>query len=157
MRLKLLGRRFSALIHPHVRKWRLRYRLCPKYKDICKTFAFVFHLQSRTNVRMSNLAREQAKVWSSRHPLDVEVAERNLCDEFASTYPEDTATQALYTMMDTSGQVSPSLKAMASSWLRLNPDHAAAARDVYHGECAEQFASYFNDKTAETAFKVQLK
>lgn len=103
---------------------------------------------------MSNLAREQAKVWSSRHPLDVEVAERNLCEDFALTYPEDTATQALYTMMDTSGQVSPSLKAMASSWLRLNPDLATAARDVYHQECAEQFASYFNEKAAETAFKV---
>ena len=87
--------------------------------------------------------------------MDVEVAERNLCEDFALTYPEDTATQALYTMMDTSGQVSPSLKAMASSWLRLNPDLATAARDIYHQECAEQFASYFNEKAAETAFKVQ--
>lgn len=86
--------------------------------------------------------------------MEVELAERALCEEFASTYPEDTASQALFTMLDVSGQVSPALRASASCWLHLNPALATAAKDAYHSDCAVQFEVYYKEKTAETAFKV---
>ncbi len=121
--------------------------------DACARMA----IEARISVRMSNVAREQAKVWAKHHPDEIQVAEQALSNEFQEQYGEtieDTAREAMAVMEDESGTIPPSTKAACASWIRLHPEEMNAARDERNVYNAQQFEEQFPEATAEVCFKV---
>jgi hypothetical protein len=121
--------------------------------DACARMA----IEARISERMSNVAREQAKVWAKAHPDEISAAELALSTEFQEQYGEtieDTAREAMAVMEDDSGTIPPSTKAACASWIRLHPEEMNAARDERNIYNAEQFEEQFPEGTAEVCFKI---
>jgi hypothetical protein len=125
-------------------------------------------IEARISVRMSAVAREQAKVWAKGHPEEIRQAEEALSWEFQQEYGgatedgsppsaemiQEVARQALALMADESGTVPPSAKAACASWIRLHPEEMNAARDEQNAHQARLFEEQFPTGTAEVCFKV---
>ncbi len=111
-------------------------------------------IEAKINTRMSSVAREQAKVWAKRHPLDVQVAERQLAELFEAKYAEDPARSALDLEEDLSEGIAPRERAECMCWTKLNPAAMSGARDERNFYYAEEFAKQFPDQTGEAAFRV---
>jgi len=121
--------------------------------DACARMA----IEARISVRMSSVAREQAKVWAKNHAEDIRAAEQALSDEFQEQFGEtieDTAREAMAVMEDDGGTIPPSTKAACASWIRLHPEEMNAARDERNVYNAQQFEEQFPEATAEVCFKV---
>jgi len=112
-------------------------------------------IESRTNARMSSLARSQAKVWARSHPIELQLAETALAVEFAEAYSEQPGANALWMLAEEAAPgVTPTMRAQAACWLKLNPEEAALARDERHRGFAAEFEAAFSKSPAETCFKI---
>jgi DNA-directed RNA polymerase subunit RPC12/RpoP len=125
-------------------------------------------VEARISVRMSAVAREQAKVWAKCHPQEMRQAEEALSWEFEQEYGgatedgspasaeaiREVARQALAVISDESGTVPPSTKAACASWIRLHPEEMNVARDEQNSYTASLFEEQFPTGTAEVCFKV---
>lgn len=114
-------------------------------------------IEARISVRMSAVAREQAKVWAKSHPDEIQAAELAMSSEFEQQYGEDpaeVAREALAIMEDDSGTIPPSTKATCASWARLHPEEMNVARDEQNAYLAQLFEEQFPEAPAEVCFKV---
>eukprot|EP01041_Mallomonas_annulata_P000411 gene411-745_t len=111
-------------------------------------------VQSRVNWRMTEVVREQGKIWQRWHPAETEEAERSMAQELEEEFPENTGPIAIKMSEDESGAVPFQSKAASLCWLRLNPALASEARNAKNLIQANEFKAFFNDKTAENAFKI---
>ena len=122
--------------------------------DTCARMA----IEARISVRMSAVAREQAKIWAKNHPEEIRAAELAMSAEFeqevGAEVIEDVAREALRVIEDDSGTVPPSMKAACACWIRLHPEEMNAARDEQNQYKAQLFEEQFPNGTAEVCFKV---
>lgn len=112
-------------------------------------------IESRVNIRMSSIAKQQAHVWAKKHRLDIEMAENTLAQQFAVTYPgDDTGRMALDISEDNSGTILPAAKAECICWIKLNSEEFGEARDKRNSELADFFSQEFSGNAAETCFNI---
>jgi hypothetical protein len=120
--------------------------------DSCARMA----MEAKLSVRMSSIARDQAKIWAKCHPDEIKAAEIAMSNEFESMYEngEDIAVEALAVIESDSDEISPTIKACCSCWIRLHPDEMNKARDAKNKYLADLFHDQYPDNTGETCFKI---
>jgi phage FluMu protein Com len=111
-------------------------------------------VEARVNERMSKLAREQARVWASRHPQEIEIAETVSAHRFYEYYPENTAAMTLAVIEDTSGAIPPPTLAACICWMKLHPQAISEVKDEMGRQLAEDFSHQFKSETAVDAFRI---
>jgi len=120
--------------------------------DSCARMA----IEAKLSVRMSSIARDQAKIWAKRHPDEIRAAEIAMSNEFEAMYEngEDIATEAFAVIESDSDEITPTIKACCSSWIRLHPEEMNIARDTKNKYLANLFQDQYPDNTGETCFKI---
>jgi hypothetical protein len=113
-------------------------------------------IEARISVRMSSVAREQAKVWAKAYGAEITAMEQVMSFEYEQQYEsiEEAARDSFTVMEDDSGTYPPSAKAACVCWMKLHPDEMNIARDEKTSSTAQMFADQFPDGTAEVCFKV---
>ena len=137
---------------------RFLYILCYKlWKDVavdreeenaCKAWEEIFveplecakkAIIARVSSRMSKVAREQGRIWASKHPVEIEMARVALAEEYKAAYSAKPGAKAIEFLADTTGAVAPDLKAMCLCWTQMYPEDYKIARVEYDSQLVADF------------------
>ena len=160
----LKGKRFDTrFLYLYAWKFWENEGLEAKESKACQAWEDIFHtpeecakmsIEAKVNTRMSDVAREQGRIWGYRHPMETAVAERLLSEAFEQEFTTERARTALDIRSDPQGSMPPATKALAIAWLRLHPEEVSAAKDEINAGLAEEFKRQFGDKCGEIAVKI---
>jgi len=121
-----------------------------KEPEMCAKMA----IEAKVNERMSEVAREQGRIWASRHKMETLVAERLLSEQFEVEFTTERGKIAMEIRDDPNGTMPPATKALAISWIRLNPEEVSAAKDTINEGIGEEFKKNFGDRAVEVAVRI---
>jgi hypothetical protein len=153
---------------------RFIYVLCYKmWKDVavdredenaCKAWEEIFieplecakkAIIARVSTRMSKVAREQGRIWASKHPLEIEMARASLAEEYKSSYSKQPGARAIEFLKDTTGVVAPDLRAMCLCWTQMYPEEYKLAQTEYDLQLVTTFEEkHGKDKAGLLSYQI---